>query len=458
MHCQLARHTHHATMTEVASPSAAAPPPPPMEPRVIPADDEALIRSLVEDVNQTASKIARRTRGEPPQTFGGPSSVAATPRATLSGLPRFAFTPNLSARSANPDPPPRFDAATRAELDDKLREIDNLTRTVEAMERELSRRDVETKTLRRELATARAEVEERDAQIAEVCAEWERNVSSAQKSRDADVASLESRMRHLSDVELAALKARLEDAEGRAAKATARAEAAEARAAAAEQETRRQVAERDRKLALSAEDFRRASAEWDRKAAELSQRYAARVAEDERRHRRTLETFRAAWDEEREEMRREMQTVTAGAAAFVRREVLNRHGLSSARPDGAIFDEDAVRRMLRNPTAAGHEVGHETEPNGGNSAIPVVIPVAGGAGSNSFAFHAPPAASPPPPAVDAQPPAPDAREVPEARASAPARTTSAPADVASAKPKKEKSGSFFGMFKASKKSGMKLEK
>ena len=143
-------------MTEVASPSAAAPPPPPMEPRAIPADDEALIRSLVEDVNQTASKIARRARGEPPQRFGGPSSVAATPQATLSGLPRFAFTPNLSARSANPGPPPRFDAATRAELDDKHREIDNLTRTVEAMERELSRRDVETKTLRRELATAHA--------------------------------------------------------------------------------------------------------------------------------------------------------------------------------------------------------------------------------------------------------------------------------------------------------------
>ena len=442
-------------MTEVASPSAAAPPPPPMEPRAIPADDEALIRSLVEDVNQTASKIARRARGEPPQNFGGPSSVAATPQATLSGLPRFAFTPNLSARSANPGPPPRFDAATRAELDDKHRQIDNLTRTVEAMERELSRRDVETKTLRRELATAHAEVEERDAQIAEVCAEWERNLTAAQKSRDADVASLETRMRHLSDVELAALKAQVEDAERRAAKATARAEAADARAAAAEQETRRQVAERDRKFALSAEDFRRASAERDARAAELSQRYAARLAEDERRHRRTLETLRAAWDDEREEMRGEMQTVTAGAAAFVRREVLTRHGLSSARPDGAIFDEDAVRRMLRNPTGGGDE------PGGVDSAIPVVIPVgAGGAGSNSVAFQAPtssPVPSPPPPAADA-PPAPDAREVPEARASAPARTTSAPADVASARPKKEKSGSFFSMFKSSKKSGMKLKK
>ena len=441
-------------MTEVASPSAAAPPPPPMEPRAIPADDEALIRSLVEDVNQTASKIARRARGEPPQNFGGPSSVAATPQATLSGLPRFAFTPNLSARSANPGPPPRFDAATRAELDDKHRQIDNLTRTVEAMERELSRRDVETKTLRRELATAHAEVEERDAQIAEVCAEWERNLTAAQKSRDADVASLETRMRHLSDVELAALKAQVEDAERRAAKATARAEAAEARAAAAEQETRRQVAERDRKFALSAEDFRRASAERDARAAELSQRYAARLAEDERAHRRTLETLRAAWDDEREEMRGEMQTVTAGAAAFVRREVLTRHGLSSARPDGAIFDEDAVRRMLRNPTGGGDE------PGGVDSAIPVVIPVgAGGAGSNSVGVPGADAsgASPPPPAADA-PPAPDAREVPEARASAPARTTSAPADVASARPKKEKSGSFFSMFKSSKKSGMKLKK
>ena len=355
-------------MTEVASPSAAAPPPPPMEPRAIPADDEALIRSLVEDVNQTASKIARRARGEPPQRFGGPSSVAATPQATLSGLPRFAFTPNLSARSANPGPPPRFDAATRAELDDKHRQIDNLTRTVEAMERELSRRDVETKTLRRELATAHAEVEERDAQIAEVCAEWERNLTAAQKSRDADVASLETRMRHLSDVELAALKAQVEDAEARAAKATARAEAAEARAAAAEQETRRQVAERDRKFALSAEDFRRVIQERDARAAELSQRYAARVAEDERAHKRTLETLRAAWDDEREEMRVEMQTVTAGAAAFVRREVLTRHGLSSSRPDGAIFDEDAVRRMLRNPTGGADDVG------GGDSAIPVVIP------------------------------------------------------------------------------------
>ena len=310
-------------MTEVASPSAAAPPPPPMEPRAIPADDEALIRSLVEDVNQTASKIARRARGEPPQRFGGPSSVAATPHATLSGLPRFAFTPNLSARSANPGPPPRFDAATRAELDDEHREIDNLTRTVEAMERELSRRDVETKTLRRELATAHAEVEERDAQIAEVCAEWERNLTAAQKSRDADVASLETRMRHLSEVELAALKAQVEDAEARAAKATARAEAAEARAAAAEQETRRQVAERDRKFALSAEDFRRVIQERDARAAELSQRYAARVAEDERAHKRQMETLRAAWDDEREEMRVEIARPAASSDADVMREPLD---------------------------------------------------------------------------------------------------------------------------------------
>ena len=439
-------------MTEVASPSAAAPPPPPMEPRAIPADDEALIRSLVEDVNQTASKIARRARGEPPQNhFGGPSSVAATPQATLSGLPRFAFTPNLSARSANPGPPPRFDAATRAELDDKHREIDNLTRTVEAMERELSRRDVETKTLRRELATAHAEVEERDAQIAEVCAEWERNLTAAQKSRDADVASLETRLRHLSDVELAALKAQVEDAERRAAKATARAEAAEARAAAAEQETRRRVAERDRKFALSADDFRRASAERDARAAELSQRYAARLAEDERAHRRTLETLRAAWDDEREEMRGEMQTVTAGAAAFVRREVLTRHGLSSARPDGAIFDEDAVRRMLRNPTGGGDEPGGGTP----RSRWSYRSVRAGRGRTRSRSRRRRPRRCPPPPA---DVPAPDAREVPEARASAPARTTSAPADVASARPKKEKSGSFFSMFKSSKKSGMKLKK
>ena len=249
------------------------------------------------------------------------------------------------------------------------------------MERELSRREVETKTLRRELATAHAEVEERDAQIAEVCAEWERNVSAAQKSRDEDVASLETRMRHLSEVELAALKAQLEDAETRAAKAVARAEAAEARAAAAEQETRRQVAERDQRFALSAEDHRRATAERDRQAAELSQRYAAQLAERERQFNRRLEDSRTAWVEEREEMRREMQTVMAGASAFVRREVLSTHGLSSRRPDGAIFDEDAVRNMLKNPA--------------GGSVIPVVIPASPGADSlpdslpsNSVGFQA----------------------------------------------------------------------
>ena len=431
-------------MTEVASPSGSMPPPPPVEPRAIPADDEALIRSLVEDVNQTASKIARRSRGEPPR-FSGNASVAATPQATLSGLPRFAFTPKLSARSANPGPP-RFDPATRAELDDKQRDNDNLTRTIEGMERELSRREVETKTLRRELATADAEVEERDAQIAEVCAEWERNVSAAQKSRDEDVASLETRMRHLSEVELAALKAQLEDAETRAAKAVARAEAAEARAAAAEQETRRQVAERDQRFALSAEDHRRATAERDRQAAELSQRYAAQLAERDRQFNRRLEDSRTAWVEEREEMRREMQTVMAGATAFVRREVLSTHGLSSRRPDGAIFDEDAVRNMLKNPA--------------GGSVIPVVIPVNPGADSlpdslpsNSVGFQAQ-TQSPGPGSSDG--PAPNSPEVPpEARQSAPARTTSAPADMSAAKPEKKKSGSYFGMFKSKKKSGTK---
>ena len=431
-------------MTEVASPSGSMPPPPPVEPRAIPADDEALIRSLVEDVNQTASKIARRSRGEPPRLSGN-ASVAATPQATLSGLPRFAFTPKLSARSANPGPP-RFDPATRAELDDKQRDNDNLTRTIEGMERELSRREVETKTLRRELATAHAEVEERDAQIAEVCAEWERNVSAAQKSRDEDVASLETRMRHLSEVELAALKAQLEDAETRAAKAVARAEAAEARAAAAEQETRRQVAERDQRFALSAEDHRRATAERDRQAAELSQRYAAQLAERERQFNRRLEDSRTAWVEEREEMRREMQTVMAGATAFVRREVLSTHGLSSRRPDGAIFDEDAVRNMLKNPA--------------GGSVIPVVIPVNPGADSlpdslpsNSVGFQAQ-TQSPGPGSSDG--PAPNSPEVsPEARQSAPARTTSAPAGMSAAKPEKKKSGSYFGMFKSKKKSGTK---
>ena len=433
-------------MTEVASPSGSMPPPPPVEPRAIPADDEALILLLVEDVNQTASKIARRSRGEPPR-FSGNASVAATPQATLSGLPRFAFTPKLSARSASANPnPPRFDASHRAELDDKQRDNDNLTRTIEGMERELSRREVETKTLRRELATADAEVEERDAQIAEVCAEWERNVSAAQKSRDEDVASLETRMRHLSEVELAALKAQLEDAETRAAKAVARAEAAEARAAAAEQETRRQVAERDQRFALSAEDHRRATAERDRQAAELSQRYAAQLAERERQFNRRLEDSRTAWVEEREEMRREMQTVMAGATAFVRREVLSTHGLSSRRPDGAIFDEDAVRNMLKNPA--------------GGSVIPVVIPVNPGADSlpdslpsNSVGFQAQ-TQSPGPGSSDG--PAPNSPEVPpEARQSAPARTTSAPADMSAAKPEKKKSGSYFGMFKSKKKSGTK---
>ena len=142
--------------------------------------------------------------------------------------------------------------------------------------------------------------------------------------------------------------------------------------------------------------------------------------------------------------------MTAGAAAFVRREVLTRHGLSSARPDGAIFDEDAVRRMLRNPT------GGQTNPAGGTprSRWSYRSARAGRGRTRRVPGAAAVAAAA---AADARP-APDAREVPEARASAPARTTSAPADVASARPKKEKSGSFFSMFKSSKKSGMKLKK
>jgi hypothetical protein len=206
------------------------------------------------------------------------------------------------------------------------------------------------------------------------------------------------------------------------------------------------VAERDQRFALSAEDHRRATAERDRQAAELSQRYAAQLAERERQFNRRLEDSRTAWVEEREEMRREMQTVMAGASAFVRREVLSTHGLSSRRPDGAIFDEDAVRNMLKNPA--------------GGSVIPVVIPASPGADSlpdslpsNSVGFQAQ-TQSPGPGSSDG--PAPNSPEVPpEARQSAPARTTSAPADMSAAKPEKKKSGSFFSMFKSKKKSGAK---
>ena len=264
------------------------------------------------------------------------SSLAATPAMT----PSSPYPVPSALASARPPsaPPPRAG------------DSDSLAVVVEHLESELSRRESAERRLAASLRAAEADVEERDQHIADICAQWERSVTQMQAARDEDVAQIASRLKYVEDVELASLRARAEDAELRAARAESARESAEERLEVAERETRRVEADRDRRLAAAAADFHRALEDRDRRDRDAETRRAAEAVELQRRAASELRAKERAWDDERSRAREEMEHVIAGAARFVRGEVLHKHRLADLPAEVAAatsVDEDAIRRILR---------------------------------------------------------------------------------------------------------------
>ena len=206
----------------------------------------------------------------------------AAHRTALTSSFMTTFIAGTPASAYAPTPAPR---AVRAPTNEE-----RLASVVEHLERELSRRETAERRLAQELAAAKAETEVRDQQIADICAQWERSVTQMQTARDEDVAHVTERLRYVEEVEVPSVRAQLEDAEMRCARAESAREAAEQRIAVAEEDARRVAAERDRRLAAAAADFQRALEERDRRLRELERRSASEAVEAERR--RCLRTAR----------------------------------------------------------------------------------------------------------------------------------------------------------------------
>lgn len=72
-----------------------------------------------------------------------------------------------------------------------------LAQVVEQLERELSRSESSERRLTQDLDGARTDVEQRDQQIADLCAQWERSVGQLHAAREEEVGQLRHRLRHV---------------------------------------------------------------------------------------------------------------------------------------------------------------------------------------------------------------------------------------------------------------------
>ena len=258
------------------------------------------------------------------------SSLAATPAMT----PSSPYPVPSALASARPPsaPPPRAG------------DSDSLAVVVEHLESELSRRESAERRLAASLRAAEADVEERDQHIADICAQWERSVTQMQAARDEDVAQIASRL-DVEDVELASLRARAETRSPRRAPSPRARTRRSAGGGGARDAAR---GGRDRRLAAAAAGSPRV--EIDRRDRDAETRRAAEAVELQRRAASELRAKERAWDDERSRAREEMEHVIAGAARFVRGEVLHKHRLADLPAEVAAatsVDEDAIRRILR---------------------------------------------------------------------------------------------------------------
>ena len=283
----------------------------------------------------------------------------AAHRTALTSSFMTTFIAGTPASAYAPTPAPR---AVRAPTNEE-----RLASVVEHLERELSRRETAERRLAQELAAAKAETEVRDQQIADICAQWERSVTQMQTARDEDVAHVTERLRYVEEVEVPSVRAQLEDAEMvRARRVRARGGRTAHRRRRGRCQTRRRRARR--RLAAAAADFQRALEERDRRLRELERRSASEAVEAERRRAFELRDAEQKWDLERQQLRDDLEHVMAGAARFVRGEVLHKHRMANLPAEVAAatsVDEDAIRRILRRRSTGKDE---ERKGDGGASA------------------------------------------------------------------------------------------
>jgi len=221
--------------------------------------------------------------------------------------------PRLAART--PDPA-RFSGAPRATPAHPAHPgDDHLARVVEHLERELSRREASERGLARELDAARADIAERDAQIEDICAQWERSVTQMQAARDEDVRRVSERLAFVERAEVPALRAQMEQCETRLMRAQASAESLAAKLERAEAEVRSLAADGERRDAIAAAEAAAAARESDALARDAERRRETELAALRARFERLLREKEASFDIERERTRKNVDAVVAGAVA-----------------------------------------------------------------------------------------------------------------------------------------------
>ena len=184
---------------------------------------------------------------------------------------------------------------------------------VEHLERELSRREASERGLARELDAARADIAERDAQIEDICAQWERSVTQMQAARDEDVRRVSERLAFVERAEVPALRAQMEQCETRLMRAQASAESLAAKLERAEAEVRSLAADGERRDAIAAAEAAAAARESDALARDAERRRETELAALRARFER-VRGRKSFFDIERERTRKNVDAVVAGAA------------------------------------------------------------------------------------------------------------------------------------------------
>jgi len=247
--------------------------------------------------------------------------------------------PRFTART--PDPA-RFAAAPRAAS--PAHPDDDLARVVEHLERELSRREASERRLARELDAARADIAERDAQIEDICAQWERSVTQMQAARDEDVHRVAERLDFVERTEVPALRAQLEQCETRCLRAQASAESLAAKLENAEAENQSLFADGERRAAIAVAEAAAAARESDALLRDAERRRETELLAVQKRAERALREKEAFFELERERMRKNVDAVVAGAVANER---LRAEAIRGAR---AALEPGTDRRELLNAT------------------------------------------------------------------------------------------------------------